>query len=219
MLVSDYLKYAVQGELGPLTVKDIGIDSASPTDTQLANRAKLIGYLNLANNEVHKKFSLIQKEFLLENISNNKTYDIPLDFSYAMNAVFEDGQEIPINNDRLIFVDSVDAAVSVLFPAPYKALVKGTDSLGRTTISLVYVASPPDVTEYTGFIDISHVYTEPLVNYMAYKAFGSKDGKRDGENNTYYMRFIESCRHIELSGYVNPNNLDANYKLIQGGFP
>jgi len=216
MLVSDYLEYAVAGEIGPLSVKDIGEED--PTAIQLANRIKLIKYLNLASIEVHKKFALIQKEFLFKNISNNKLYDIPTDFLYAISASFDDGTEIPINNGRVVLLDSVDAAVSVLFPAPYKALTKGTDRKGRDEISLIYVSSPPDVNAMTDYIDLSNIYTEPILYYMAYKAFGSKDGKRDGENNTYYMRFIESCRHIELAGYVNPDNLDTNVKLNEAGF-
>jgi hypothetical protein len=144
--------------------------------------------------------------------------DIPVDFLYAVSASFADGEEIPLNNEKARIVDGVDHNVSVLFPAPFKALVKGTDSKGRTDISIVYVASPPKVTKRSDFIDISEIYTEALLNYAAYKAHVSVSGDMKAENNTYYLRFIESCKNISMLGLINSDNMDSNTKLTDRGF-
>ena len=216
MLVSDYLQFAITSEVKPLKYSDIGSDD--PTDVQQSNRDALIGFLHLANIEVHKKFALIQKEFILEEVEHNKTYPIPLDWMYPINAAYEDGTEIPINNDRSVVVDDVDVQVSVLFPSPYTALTKGTDDKGRNRISLVYVATPDKLEAMNDFIDISDIYTEALLYYLAYKAYSSVQGDMQATNNTYYLRFIESCKNIVINGLSTVDNLDSNIKLDERGF-
>jgi len=216
MLVSDYLQFAVTSDIKPLKFSDIGGDN--PTAIQQSNIDTLIGFLNLANIQIHKKFSLIQKEYVLEGISHNKTFPIPIDFMYPINAAFEDGVEVPINNERVNIVDSVDNQVSVLFPSPFTALVKGTDELGRTDISIVYVATPKKLTSANDFIDISDIYTEALLYYMAFKAFSSVDGSMQATNNTYYLRFVESCKNIVTDGLSSIDNLDSNIKLDERGY-
>jgi hypothetical protein len=38
------------------------------------------------------------------------------------------------------------------------------------------------------------------------------------ENNTYYLRYQESLRHIRMMGLHNSDNLDSNVKLTDRGF-
>ena len=216
MLVADYLEFAINGEIRSLSISDIGGDT--PTETQTKNRNTLISYLNLANIAVHTKFALLQKEFLLENVQHNSLHSLPLDFLYVISATFEDGTEIPINRDTVQKVDDNDTALSVMFPAPYKALFKGVDSLGRTDVSLIYTASPVTVKELTDFIDLSTVYTEAILNYMAYKAYASIQGDMQATNNTFYLRYNEDCKNIKQYGLTNSDNLDNNNKFDQRGF-
>ena len=216
MLVSDYLNSLTTSEINQLHFSDIG--GLSPTDNQKKNRDLIINYINLANVKLHKKFALLQKELILSDVSANTMRDIPIDFLYAVSASFADGEEIPLNNEKANIVDGVDRNVSVLFPAPFKALVKGTDDKGRTDMSIVYVASPAKVTQPSDFIDISEIYTEALVNYVAYKAHASVSGDMKAENNTYYLRFIQSCKNISMLGLTNSDNMDSNDKLIDRGF-
>ncbi len=217
MLVSDYLNFAINGEIKPLSVADIG--GESPNAVQSKNRETLIGYLNLANIEIHKKFALIQKEFLLEEVENNKYFDLPIDFLYASSASYEDGTQVPLNNERLVMDSSnVNSCVSVLFPEQFKALTKGTDRLGRKRISLICVVAPDKISSINAFVDISHVFTDCILNYMAYKAYTSMQGDIQATNNTYYLRFIESCKTIVTDGLITVDNLDSNVKLNMNGF-
>ncbi len=217
MLVVDYLNFAVNGEIKPLTMADIG--GETPNSVQSKNRETLIGYLNLANIEIHKKFALIQKEFILEDVENNKYFDLPIDFMYASSASYEDGTQVSLNNERLCMDGkNVDQCVSVMFPEQFKALTKGTDRLGRDRISLICVVAPDKVTSIDGFVDISHVFTDCILNYMAYKAYASMQGDIQATNNTYYLRFLESCKTVVTDGLITSDNLDSNVKLNMRGF-
>ena len=107
----------------------------------------------------------------------------------------------------------------MLFPHPFKILVKGTDvSLKRDDISVVYVAVPPTVSLTTDFIDLPQVYNDAIYNYVAYKAHASVKGDMKEENNTYYLRYQESLKHIRIMGLHNSDNLDSNVKLTDRGF-
>jgi len=216
MYVSEYLSHITKGEVKQLYVSDIG--GTTPNTLQLANIAILISYLNEANLEVHKHFGLIQKELVLSNVTNNSIHSVPVDFLYAVSAEFNDGTEVAINNERTNFTDKVDYNVSLLFPSPFKILVKGTDVLKRDDISVVYVSIPPAITLTTQFIDLPQVYNEALYNYVAYKAHASLKGDMKEENNTYYLRYRESLKNIRLLGMTNSDNLDSNVKLTDRGF-
>jgi|TARA_R110001606_G_scaffold220657_1_gene368495 hypothetical protein len=216
MYVSDYLSHITKGEVKQLYVSDIG--TTSPNTLQKANIAILISYLNEANLELHKHFGLIQKELVLTDVTNNSLHSVPVDFLYAISAEFNDGTEVAINNERTNFVDKVDYNVSLLFPAPFKILVKGTDNLKRDDISVVYVSTPPVLTLTTQFVDLPQVYNEALYNYVAYKAHASIKGDMKEENNTYYLRYQASLKNIRLLGMTNSDNLDSNVKLTDRGF-
>jgi hypothetical protein len=216
MYVSDYLSHITKGEVKQLYVSDIG--TTSPNTLQKANIAILISYLNEANLELHKHFGLIQKELVLTDVTNNSLHSVPVDFLYAISAEFNDGTEVAINNERTNFVDKVDYNVSLLFPAPFKILVKGTDNLKRDDISVVYVSTPPVLTLTTEFVDLPQVYNEALYNYVAYKAHASIKGDMKEENNTYYLRYQASLKNIRLLGMTNSDNLDSNVKLTDRGF-
>jgi hypothetical protein len=216
MYVSDYLSHITKGEVKQLYVSDIG--TTSPNTLQKANIAILISYLNEANLELHKHFGLIQKELVLTDVTNNSLHSVPVDFLYAISAEFNDGTEVAINNERTNFVDKVDYNVSLLFPAPFKILVKGTDNLKRDDISVVYVSTPPVLTLTSEFVDLPQVYNEALYNYVAYKAHASIKGDMKEENNTYYLRYQASLKNIRLLGMTNSDNLDSNVKLTDRGF-
>ena len=74
------------------------------------------------------------------------------------------------------------------------------------------------MTKTTDFLDLPEIYTEALLDYVAYKAHASIKGDMKAENNTYYLRFIESCKNIKIAGLSNSDNLDSNTKLTDRGF-
>ena len=222
MYVSEYIEFLVNGEIQQLAITDVGdMDpnaAVAPTETQLKNQDKLRTYINLANIELHKKFDIIQKEMELDNAIAGEEYRLPDDFLHAINVTYTDGDEVAINNTKKHIVDGVDQLVSVLLTDPSKAIVKGTDSEGRVSMLLTYAASPALAKSVNIKLYLSPTYTEALLNYAAYKAHASVSGDMKAENNTYYLRFRESCKQIQLLGLTNPDNLDSNTKLVDNGF-
>jgi hypothetical protein len=224
MYVSDYIEFLVNGEIQSLAVKDVGdLDpnaAVAPTTDQVANQDKLRTYINLANIELHKKFNIMQKTLLLEYAVDGEEFDIPDDFLHAISCTFEDGTEIPINNTKITLdpITNLDINYTVLFTDPKYARIKGTDKEDRKTVILTYAASPKLASSVRSKLLLPQVYTEALLNYAAYKAHAAITGDIKAENNTYYMRFRESCAQIEMSGLSNPDNLDTNTKLVDNGF-
>ena len=218
MKVSEYIDFLVNGEVQQLSIADVALDDATPGAAQLKNRAKMRTFINLANIELHKKFSILQKTMELDFALNGEEFNLPEDFLHAISCTFKDGEEIAINNDKIRMKDDVDINVSVMFRDPSKVTIKGTDEKGRKDMVLVYAASPKLASKITTNISLPQLYTEALINYVAYKAHATISGDIKAENNTYYLRYNESCKQINILGLSNPDNLDANTKLVDSGF-
>lgn len=148
MYVKDYLRLAVDSEIAPLTLSNIGNDGGT-NEEQRRNTDRLINFLNEANLEIHKRFQLLQYEHLLCNAQPNCVFDLPLDFLSPLHAMLYNGMEVSFNNDRRMArgfsspvdpyrADSVvhtlpahgydansDYWVSLLFFEPFKVMVKG----------------------------------------------------------------------------------------------
>lgn len=224
MYVKNYIEFLVNGELQSLAVRDVGdLDpnaAVAPTTAQKANQDKIRTYLNLANIELHKRFNIIQNAMVLEYAVDGEEFVLPDDFMHAISCTFEDGDEIAINNTRISLdpITKKDMNYSVIFTDPKYAKIKGFDKDERQTVILTYAASPSLASSVTSKLLLPQVYTEALLNYAAYKAHAAVTGDMKAENNTYYMRFRESCAQIEQSGLLNPDNLDTNLKLVNNGF-
>ncbi len=222
MKVYEYIEFLVNGEISMLAVANVGDMtpgvSPAPSTLQVSNQVKILSYVNLANIELHKKFNILQKDMDLDFALAGEEFKLGDDFLHATSCTFTDGVEIPINNDKTDIVDGVDNNVSVMFKDPAKAVIKGTDKDGRTDMILTYTAAPKLAKTINVNLGLPQLYTEALLNYAAYKAHVALKGDMKSENNTYYLRFAESCKQINLLGLRNPDNLDTNTKLTDRGF-
>lgn len=215
------MDFLVNGEISQLSTSDVGDltpGAAAPTAIQEKNRNKLRSFINLANIELHKKFSILQKDMELDFALNGEEFNLPDDFLHAISCSFKDGDEIAINNDKIRLVNDVDVNVSVMFKDPAKLVIKGTDESGRKDMLVAYAASPKLAKSITVNLQLPQMYTEALINYVAYKTHAIVSGDMKAENNTYYLRYNESCKQINMLGLRNPDNLDANTKLVDSGF-
>ena len=224
MKASEYINYLVNGETYKLAIQDVGDlsvnPSSTPTATQETNRKKFINYLNLANLAIHKRFHLLQKQYEIDNPTNDEEYALPSDFLAPIYAYYNDteAEEIPIKDTYRKIVDNVDTAVSLLIPEPFKITVKGTDTSKRPQIILIYAASPPVISQVNHSLNVNNVYTEAMLNYAAYKAYSAISGDIKAENNSYYLRYESNCRQIIASGLGGDNETETNTKLEDNGF-
>jgi len=157
MFVKDYLRLATGSEIAPLSLSNIGDDGGTDAE-QKKNLDTLIGYLNQANLELHKRFQLLQYEHLLCNAAPDCVFDLPVDFLYPLHAMLYNGLEVSFNNDRRMFEGQaqnnpyygsgiittvpydryhpgLDCWVSLLFFEPFKVVVKGSWP-GRTPVNV-----------------------------------------------------------------------------------
>ena len=223
MKASEYINYLVNGETYKLAIQDVGdlaVTGATPSALQETNRKKFINYLNLANLAIHKRFHLLQKQFEIDNPTNDEEYALPSDFLAPIYAYYNDteAEEIPIKDTYRKIVDNVDTAVSLLIPEPFKITVKGTDTSKRPQIILIYAASPPVISQVNHSLNVNNVYTEAMLNYAAYKAYSAISGDIKAENNSYYLRYESNCRQIIASGLGGDNETETNTKLEDNGF-
>ncbi len=222
MKVYEYIEFLVNGEISQLATSDVGDMTLGATDeptaVQLKNRDKIRTFINLANIELHKKFNIRQVDMELDFALNGEEFSLDDNFLHAISCTFKDGDEVTINNERTNFVNGIDVNVSVLFKDPTKVTIKGTDEDGRKDMILTYAAAPELARKITSNVGLPQIYTEALINYVAYKSHATISGDMKDQNNTYYLRFNESCKQINLLGLRNPDNLDTNIKLIDSGF-
>ena len=223
MKASEYINYLVNGETYKLAIQyvgDLAVNGATPSALQETNRKKFINYLNLANLAIHKRFHLLQKQFEIDNPTNDEEYALPSDFLAPIYAYYNDteAEEIPIKDTYRKIVDNVDTAVSLLIPEPFKITVKGTDTSKRPQIILIYAASPPVISQVNHSLNVNNVYTEAMLNYAAYKAYSAISGDIKAENNSYYLRYESNCRQIIASGLGGDNETETNTKLEDNGF-
>lgn len=223
MRVSEYIDYLATGECSKLAISDVGDMSlnpaAAPNTVQLANQAKFVNYVNLANLALHKRFNLLQKELELDNPINGEEYRLPTDWLAPLEAYYSvDFDPVSIKDKSVKIVSAVDTAVSILIPEPFMAVIKGTDAEARAQIIMKYAAAPVKAATASVDLKVSEVYTEAMLNYAAYKAHGAISGDMKDENNTYYLRYEASCRQIVTSGMWNNNEIEYNSKLEDNGF-
>lgn len=223
MLASAYITHLIHGECSQLAVADVGDMSLNPdtepSDLQLANQAKFVSYLNLANLALHKRFHLLRKSFEMDQPADGEEYTLPADFLVPIDAYYSDDNDpVNIRDSSVNMVSNVDTAVSILLPEAFKAVIKGTDEDAREQIIMRYAAAPVQITRAAHDLKISQVYTEAVLNYTAYKAHAAvKSGMQD-ENNTHYLRYEASCKQIVTNGMWGNNEIERNTKLEDNGF-
>ena len=224
MKVSEYIDHLIVGECSKLTFSSVGdmtSNPGSPTAVQIVNRAKWVKFINLANLALHKRYHLLRKEFVMDYPVDGEEYTLPANFLVPIRAFYTaDNDKVSIRNDDTEMVSDVDTLVSILIDEPFKARIKGVDQdvPVRTEITLKYAASPTKATTIFKDLQISDVYTEALLNYVAYKAHTSIDGDIKGENNTYYLRYEASCKQLVNQGLSPNNQMVGNTKLEDRGF-
>jgi len=223
MKVSTYINYLVNGDCSKLNIANVGDMSLNPVQlpstVQLINQAKFLNFINLANLAIHKKFHLKKREIELDNPLNKEEYTLPSDFLSPIAAYYlSDLTPVSIKDNTTKVVDSIDIAVSILIPEPFKAIIKGTDNENRTPIIFEYSAAPVQALGISTNLNISEAYTDTLLLYAAYKAYSTISGSMQEENNTYYLRYEASCMQLTASGMNNNNEIDTNNKLFDNGF-
>lgn len=207
MLVSDITFMARATELKQVVVKD--------------DPALVLSYYNMGVLELHKRFNMIQQqavitmvdevyEYKLDNLDPNVQLNLNGNqFLMVDDAYNYDGCQLPINDETEEF--------SIATPAFNVVEIPDIALTPTQNINLIYRAAPSFVTEETGLVPLPPQFYEALLHYMGYRGHSSIKLDKQGENNTRYQKFVNSCNQIKADGLYTGDSMKS-HKFLSRGF-
>jgi len=205
MIVSDAITLLKQSELKQLGLK--------------TDKAVIIGFINLAVLEIHKRFNLWEAEaiitqaedvllYKLDGVDANVSIDLSDHQLLMIESLFEeDSGEMSLNDEE----DPYGAST------PQYHQVELVQSVPDGLISVIYRAAPKFITNEKEEIPVPPQFLEALFHYVGYKGHGSVKSDTKGANNTHYLRFEASCNLIKTEGLTAQESLHS-HKFVDRGF-
>ena len=216
--VEDVINIAKYSELAGLTaLKD--------------NEEALVTFINLGMLVLHRRFSLKDREFIIDDeIEEGKTtYDLPSDF---MNIIEVGG--ILKGSDKnfyLLHINESDERYSAFFPEANKKIqIPSIDEW--QAISVIYNATPtkivynkhttPERTKFQPeYLEIPDALLDCLCSYIGYRAHMSISGNGDNrvDNNAHWARFDRNCQIVKNEGVIpSPEGFRRSRRLFEKGY-
>lgn len=208
MIVQEIVNLARYSELGNTSLKQVNDE----------NTAAILSFINMGMVELHKRFILETKEFIVELDAGQTMYDLPSDFMHAVTAYKEvpentgdRHEEIPINDEYEL--------ESIFFPNHKQVQVPfvGDDAY----IAIIYNAKPVPITiaDINEELDLPEVLIDCLLHYIGYRGHLGIRGDGQAENNTHYLRFERSvAKAKELGVGVSTDSNRMIYRISDRGF-
>lgn len=192
MLVSEAITELSNTELKQLAAK--------------TDESAMIGYINQAVKELHKRFNIWQDEAVITHADGVTLYkldgidaNVAIDLSDKQLLVISEawdytGEELSLNDE-----DDKYGAVTpkynwVEFPAD--GLAPDND------FSIIFRAAPLPLTLTTEAIDLPPVLEEAMYFYCGFRAHVSQRGKREDENSNHFERFLNACERVQAQGLI-----------------
>lgn len=206
MLVKNFIQLAMDVELNNLASK--------------TNKDAVKGFIYLGLLALHKRFDLVQEcavitlregvySYALEG--NDKNVVLSND-KFSVMKVQEAqmcGKPVPINDRHK--KNSIGTPRYNVVEVP-ECMVKEGEKL-----YVVYRAAPKDFVNETDQLPIPPQMIEALLHYVGYRGHAAVNGSLQGDNNTHYIRFENSCKNLEKDGLYNYKPLSSN-KFEKRGF-
>jgi hypothetical protein len=150
--------------------------------------ATVLGYLNAAVKELHKRFNLWQDEAIITQVDGTTLYKL-------------DG------SDANVSIDLSDKTVTPKYnwvEFPSDGIVDGEE------FSVIFQATPTNMAATTETIDLPPTLEEAMYFYAAFKGHTSQKGDGKFENNTHYKRFIAECDRVQALGLIVPDGMTTH---------
>jgi len=182
---------------------------------------QVIALMNLGLIEIYGKFNILQEEQTIRIIDGVTRYSL-VDNSQKVLQVFcrnvgkdplrgEDAfEEVPLND--------INDDNSVYTSQPFLLHVPNPDE-GKI-YSVIQVVTPPYITKDnidTVDINFPPQYLDPLVNYIAFRAYKSMNGDEQTEIGSHWRAYMMSCDEVYKKGLAQYSVL-TNIKLNDRGF-
>ena len=181
----------------------------------------VISLLNLALIEVYGRFGLIQEEQTITVYPGRTRYLLQDNMLRIMGIYDQDGKELP--------VDDPNDPRSVYNPTPYEIHVTEPHMKGGsdtpydkplTRMSVLMSTTPPYITkENVDTVDliVPPWALEPILAYMAYRAYISMNGDQQTEYTAHLARYEKAVIEVYQKGFLN-QNITTNMKTVERGF-
>lgn len=192
MLASEAITFLATTELKQLSVK---------TDT-----TAVLGYLNEAIKELHKRFNLWQDEAIVTHATGVTLYkfdgidtNVSIDLSDKILLVISEGYSY--TGDALSLNDEDDVAGAVT--PKYNWVEFPADGLAvGQEFSFIYRAAPKPMTANSDEINIPPTLEEAMYFYCGFRGHVSQKGSKQFENDTHFKRYINACDRVQSQGMV-----------------
>lgn len=207
MLASEAITLLNQTELKQLSVK--------------TDNTAVLGYLNEAVLELHKRFNLWQDEavitidtgvlsYALDGVDSNVTIDLSDKQLILITDAYDyDGCQMSINDEDDEYGVVTPKYNIVEYPDDY---YDEADITTGQEFSILFRASPIDMTDVGDTIDLPPTLFSAMYFYVGFRAHVSQKGTENLENNTHYKRFLAECNRVEALGLISPESMN-NHKF------
>ncbi len=206
MIISDAITLLKNSELRQVSIQD--------------ETVAIIGFINLAVLEIHKRFNLWEDEAVINMAEDVLVYkldgldaNVDIDLSdrelLMIEAVYNnDGTQASLN-------DELDAA-SVWTPKYHT--VEIIESTPTEVMNVIYRASPAFSTADTDVIPIPPQFIESLMFYVGFKGHGSIKSEGPSTSYGYYKQFERSVAVIKEEGLFAQDDL-VSHKFDDNIYP
>lgn len=194
-----------------MTVQDIIRDASHSVVNQLAvkaNEEAMISYVNQALQAVYEEFQLKTGEQIIVMQENVTIYSVASDCIVVLAAYDEDGNLLPLNDEKDPFSVMTPSYNEIQVPNPVEGEV----------LSVIYLAEPPVVTATTDVLPVPRSMIQPMLMYIGFLAHSSIDGGMQTENNTHYMRYKAAVDRVRERGLVPTDDTNMDLKFDRKGF-
>jgi len=182
---------------------------------------QVIALMNLGLIEVYAKFAILQEEQIIHIKKGQTKYRLQDNSQKVLQAYYRDTIKNPLRgNDAFkeVPLNDINCDESIFTPQPYTLHIPNPEE-GRI-YSIMQIVAPPYVTK--GNIDTLDFifppqFLDPLVNYIAYRAYKSMNGDGKTEIGTHMQAYMASCNEVYKKGLVNYTML-TNTKTTDRGY-
>lgn len=218
MLLSDVFEQLSYGELSQLA-----IGGAADGGIQQENYPSILAHVNFASTELHKRFKLQEQEEEITLVSGTNEYDITDVFT---------GRLLEISSVKIIDADGEDQYCTFtdkdsdyyLERPSFNKLIVTNELISLydsifVTIQKDHVKLNPDNIDLdTTQLELPLVLLDPLVNFIAARAFMSLDGDNNIQRSDKYMQLYEvACQRVEGSKILEQTSIPQS-KLEANGW-
>lgn len=180
MKVATVIKLAKYGELNQLSTKN--------------DNDAIISFIYLGMLELYKRFNIGIKTETITTSTTTSVYNLRNTDVNQILAIYDSNRK-ELTNKQVQCDENYDFSQinfnTILLTNPKDEL-----------LTVVYKASPEELTETTTELELPDDMLEALLHYIGFKAHSAVNGNKNSENDNHYLKFERSCALLDNLGYA-----------------